>query len=125
MVERRRFWQYLTIWVAMLFMPVVTKGQQEQGVLYGFTAFPYDLTLEAIDRVHEIILPNSNLYAVHFDRCLPWREALENKPFPEWLQRDWQDIKDHIPATHTVYVAVTPTAIDRHSLAPACGEKEE
>jgi hypothetical protein len=96
------------LFAMVLLLPSIARGEPEPRVLAGFTAFPYDLSLEAIDKVHEIILPNSQLYAIHFDRCLPWSEALENKPFPEWLQRDWQDIKTRIPATHTVYVAVTP-----------------
>lgn len=95
------------------------------SVLHGFTPFPFDLTLEAIDRVHEIILPNSNLYAVHNDRCLPWHEALSDTPFPDWLVRDWDDTVARIPNTHTVYIAVTPTDQERTNLAPACGPEDE
>ena len=121
----RCFTPRLLVCVALLCVPTMAIGQSTPSVLFGFTAFPYDLTPEAIEQVHQIILPQSNLYALHFDRCLPWREALENKPFPKWLQDDWQSIKRYIPETHTVYVAVTPSAIDRRSLAPACSSRDE
>ena len=91
---------------------------------YGFTAFPYDLSLEAIQKVHDIILPNSNLYAIHLDQCMPWKEAAKGTPFPEWLQNDWNDIVSRIPQGHTVYIAVTPTGTDRRSMATPCSNEE-
>ncbi len=95
------------------------------GVEYGFTAFPYDFSLDAVRKTHEIILPNSNLYAIHLDQCLPWKEALEGKPFPKWLRNDWNDVSSRIPKDHSVYVAVTPTQTDRRSLAEQCGSSED
>src|SRR5262245_6590992 len=71
---------------------------KERNTLLGFTAFPYDLTTEAISKTHDIILPNSDLYAIHLDQCLPWAEALRDASFPEWLERDWDDVAAHIPA---------------------------
>ncbi|MGH9337310.1 MAG: hypothetical protein ACRD21_26480, partial [Vicinamibacteria bacterium] len=41
------------------------RQEDDEGLLIGFTAFPYDFTEEAVQRVHDIILPNSNLYAIH------------------------------------------------------------
>ncbi|MCZ2073655.1 MAG: hypothetical protein HUU41_04990 [Bryobacteraceae bacterium] len=93
-----------------------------RNTLLGFTAFPYDLTAEAVTKTHQIILPNSDLYAIHMDRCLPWTQALANAPFPQWLERDWDDIAAQIPGTHAVYVAVTPTSTDRCNKAAQCGD---
>ncbi|MCP4768699.1 MAG: hypothetical protein GY875_20850 [Gammaproteobacteria bacterium] len=39
---------------------------------YGFTAFPYDATLEAVLETQDIIEKNFDLYAIHLDECLPW-----------------------------------------------------
>jgi FlaG/FlaF family flagellin (archaellin) len=92
--------------------------------LYGFTAFPYDATFEAIDKVHEIILPNSNLYAIHGvgggEECLAWEEALADRPLPDSTQSNWADVKARIPSSHAVYVAVTPTDKDRRQVISAC-----
>jgi hypothetical protein len=101
-----------------------TDGSPTSQVLFGFVPFPYDLTLEAINKVHEVILPNSNLYVRHGDGCLPWEQTLSGEPFPEWLIDDWNDTLERIPDTHTVYISVTPTDVERVNLAPACGEDE-
>lgn len=104
--------------------PMSFSSAKARNVLYGFTAFPYDLSAKAEEKTHEIILPNSNLYAVHMDQCLPWRESLNGSAFPQWLQRQLMDIRSRVQASHTVYVAMTPTAQDRHSLAPPCSATE-
>lgn len=120
----------LTFFIPMALAGGCSKNQDDPGtgppdpggsVLYGFTPFPYDLSQEAVDKVHEIILPNSNLYAIHYDRCIPWQEALDGVEFPEWIVRDWDDTKKRIPDTHAVYLAIAPTATDRINLAPNCG----
>lgn len=93
--------------------------------LWGFTAFPYDLSPEAPDRVHEIIARHGNFFAIHMDNCLPWAEVLEGAPFPAWFAADWADAKARIPAGQTVYLAMTPTHNDRQSLAQQCGRSED
>lgn len=130
--ERRPQGYALLIWllcvVTYLVYPLASagddRGKAQTPVLYGFTAFPYDADAETERRVDEIILPNSTLYAAHRDDCLPWAEALEARAFPQWLEEDLRSIRARIPETHTVYVAITPTATDRRSLAPACGSRE-
>ena len=93
--------------------------------LWGFTAFPYDLTPESEDRVHAIIAERANLFAIHMDNCLPWAEALSGDPFPAWFAADWAEVRGRIPPGHTVYVAMTPTDTDRQSLAAQCGRSED
>jgi hypothetical protein len=109
----------------MLSTWVLGQTQSATPPLYGFTAFPYDLTLEAIDRVHEIILPNSSLYAIHRDdNCVPWAEALSGKNFPEWLEADWANIKSRIPYGMPISLHLTPTQNDRRTMAHQCGSAE-
>jgi hypothetical protein len=104
---------------------VSSQTQTATQPLYGFTAFPYDLSLEAIDKVHEIILPNSNLYAIHRDDgCVPWAEALSGAPFPDWLTKDWADIKARVPAEMPISLHLTPTQQDRRTMAYQCGDAE-
>jgi hypothetical protein len=40
--------------------------------LFGFTPFPYDFTLKAVKKTHDIITENSTIYALHFDNGIPW-----------------------------------------------------
>src|SRR5262245_20371757 len=63
LMSLRCFRQWLLVCVALLCVPAMAIGQSAPHVLFGFTAFPYDLTSEAIEKVHQIILPQSNLYA--------------------------------------------------------------
>ena len=93
--------------------------------LYGFTAFPYELSQEAVETVPELIAPASNLFAIHIDGpCIPWQESISDDPFPAWIADDWDAIIERIPAGHTVYVAITPTQTDRVSMVEQCGESE-
>lgn len=100
------------------------QKQAGRPIGIGFTAFPYDLTQEAVDRTFEIVMSNSTLHAIHLDQCVPWEEALGGRPFPAWLEKDWDDVIRRIPADHKVYVAVTPTAMNRKEIAGQCGSRE-
>jgi len=92
--------------------------------LYGFTPFPYDDTLAALQRTHDAIVPNSTLYALHFDDGIPWREALADIPFPARIRREWDDQARAIPQGHVVYLALAPLGTDRKSLAPSTGDEK-
>ena len=92
--------------------------------LFGFTPFPYDQTLEAVQKTHELVTANSTLYALHFDERIPWKEALADAAWPARVQRNWDEQARAIPAGHAVYLGLAPLATDRTSLAPATGEQE-
>lgn len=114
-----------TLLVLTGLMPMGFSQTTSEKPLYGFTAFPYDLSLEAIDKVHELVVSNSSLYAVHRDDgCVPWAEALSGAPFPAWLEADWASIKARIPADMPISLHLTPTQQDRHTMAYQCGMAE-
>lgn len=114
---RRRLWATALV--------LATAGPAAGAdVLYGFTAFPHDYTSESTRQVHERVLPNETLYAQHMDQCLPWYEALSGDPFPAWLMGDLEEIRSYRTPAQTLYVAMTPTANDRHTMAAACGAEE-
>lgn len=92
---------------------------------YGFTPFPYDATAEAVMRTHALVTEHATLYALHFDDCVPWQAMLENQPLPARLQQDWQDLRQRLPQTHRVYVALTPGDKDRRRLAPPCAATDK
>lgn len=101
-----------------------TAPAHDQPPLFGFTAFPYDFTLEAVIKTHEIVVANSTIYAVHFDDGIPWKEALTDVPWPRRVQKEWDDQARAIPAGRKVYLGLAPLATDRRSLAPATGEQK-
>ena len=55
---------------------------------FGFTPFPYDISEEATEKTHQLIVDNGSIYALHFDNGIPWKETLENKPFPKKIQEE-------------------------------------
>jgi hypothetical protein len=98
---------------------------ERHRVLHGFTGFPYDLTQEALDRVHDLAVRSGNLYAVHNDGdCVPWREMLAGSPGPAWLEDSWRQIRASVPATEVLYAAITPTQADRVTMGLQCGISE-
>jgi hypothetical protein len=101
-----------------------TKPSGTGGTLFGFTVFPYDFTLEAMAKTRQVVVANSTIYALHFDNGIPWKEALADAPFPQRLQKQWDDRARGIPKNLEVYLGLAPLAKDRKSLAPATGEKE-
>jgi hypothetical protein len=111
--------------IAALLLAALPAAPATAEPLWGFTAFPYDLTPESEDRVHAIIQRHADLFAIHMDNCLPWAEAMSGDPFPDWFAADWAGVRARIPPGHTVYVAMTPTDNDRQSLAPQCGRSED
>jgi len=86
---------------------------------FGFTPFPADATLEAVDRAYQIVAEYGTLYALHFDNGVPWKEALGDEPWPAKVQREWAEAARRRPTGHRVYVALSPLAKDRKALAPA------
>ena len=44
---------------------------------------------------------------------------------PDWLEQTWTQVRARIPRGQTVYLAMTPTDIDRQRMAPACGKAED
>ncbi len=95
------------------------------NTLFGFTAFPYDLSLEAVEQTYDTVLEHSSLFPLHMDDCVPWYELLAGSPIPAWLQEDWTDIRRRVAGSRPLYVAVTPTGTDRRTIAPACGKHED
>lgn len=89
----------------------------------GFTRWPPEATLEAIQRMNELIAAHGDLSAIHFDGGIPWSEALADGKYPEAVMNDWRWAKDGTPAGHVLYVAITPLNTSRTSLAKYRGDK--
>ena len=123
--QKRTFRSWLIAGSFVLFcamvIPTIAHSASHSSMYFGFTPFPYDATSEAERDTRDIIIPNSNLYALHYDDCVPWGEALSGKTFPTKIMQKWKQDAKWIPKSHAVYVGLAPLAKDRKSLAPACG----
>ena len=73
----------------------------------GFTAFPHDVTVEAINQTRQFVRTNADLIAHHIEG-VPWAEALRNEPFPKELVSDRETKRSMTPPGAKVYLAVSP-----------------
>ncbi len=95
------------------------QSSEAHSTLFGFTPFPYDYSLEALETVRRVTVPNSSLYAIHLDNGIPWKEMLADDPLPPQIASEWANIVKRIGAKQKVYVAIAPLDMDRKSLSPA------
>ncbi len=105
--------------------PVMPEPPTEPPYYIGFTPFPYDVTTAAVEWVYQQILADGNIVAHHFDNGIPWPEALAGDDFHPNLTADWEYRKTNTPASHKIYLAITPIHLMRDTLAPYRGESED
>ena len=103
--------------------PVTPPGDGQSSFYLGFTPFPYDITQSAVQYVYDKIRSDANIISHHFDDGIPWPEALAGTDFHQNIISDWQFRLANPPATHKVFVSVTPINIDRNGLAPYKAEE--
>jgi hypothetical protein len=88
----------------------------------GFSSWPYDLTLEAVNWGYEQVGKYGDFIDEHLEEGVPWPEAQGDLPFP----RNYQDVLNfrkskRLPG-HKLLVSINPLSIGRNSLAPYRGE---
>jgi len=69
----------------------------------GFTAFPHDITAEAVNQARQFARTNADLI-----EGVPWAEALRDGPFPKELENDREMKRSMTPPGAKVYLAVSP-----------------
>ena len=85
----------------------------------GFTGFPHDYSLEAVQEAHSFSQKNADIISHHIEG-VPWSELLQQVPFNDELINDWKGKKDATPNNGKVYLAISP---GRGDLKP--GEKSQ
>ncbi len=83
----------------------------------GFTAFPYDITLQAVNDTYQQVLRDGDIILVHFDNGVPWNEALNDLPFPPRVQFDIDKVNNKVPNDYPIFLTATPMHTDRETLA--------
>jgi hypothetical protein len=73
----------------------------------GFTGFVYDMTLEAVAASHKFVRENGDILCHHIEGAA-WNEALDGRPFPAELLKEWEGKKSATPPNGKVYLAVSP-----------------
>jgi hypothetical protein len=73
----------------------------------GFTAFPHDISIEAVEQTRKFVRDNADLIAHHIEGA-PWAEALRDEPFPKELVSEHESKRSMKPPGAKVYLAVSP-----------------
>jgi hypothetical protein len=125
---RYRFYSLLLGALMVLAAPAeLIGGTGRAGIMprsfhLGFTPFAYDLTLEAVERTYDLIGPNSDIVAHHFDGGVPWPEALAGDPYHLNVLADLETRIGHLLPSQKVYLALTPISFVRDGMALYWGE---
>jgi hypothetical protein len=83
----------------------------------GFTPFPYEISLEAVNTVYAHLNTDADIINHHFDNGVPWVEALTGAPFHQQIVDDWNFRKEKTNANHKVYLSLGPLNFTRNGLA--------
>jgi hypothetical protein len=83
------------------------KAQQPRPFRMGFTAFPHDFSMEAVEQTRQFVRENADLIAHHIEG-VPWAEALRDGPFPKEILDEHESKRSMKPPGAKVYLAVSP-----------------
>jgi len=83
------------------------QAQRSRSFRMGFTGFPHDITIEAVEQTRQFVRTNADLIAHHIEG-VPWAEALHDVPFPREVLSDHESKRSMKPPGAKVYLAVSP-----------------
>ena len=83
----------------------------------GFTAFPYDNSVEAQQETYQNVIGHGDIFLNHLDHGVPWNEAFNDLPFPEEVQNTLSATKTGLDPGTKMLLTATPTDQTRENLA--------
>lgn len=111
---------YIIVCAMMFIIPVSTAFSQSEklyGGYMGFTPWPYDLTIEAVEDTYDFIHQNATIISHHFNNGVPWDASVNNMTLPLHLKNDWQGRLDKTKDDMKVFLSLTPINFFRDGLA--------
>lgn len=92
--------------------PTVTRGFD-----MGFTTWPYDATIMAVNFVYTETSARGDFVAHHLDGGVPWQAALDGTAYDPAVEAEIQTRLDNTPANQRTYLAISPFNTGRDGLA--------
>ncbi len=83
----------------------------------GFTTWPYDATVEAVNFVNTETSARGDFVAHHLDGGIPWQAALDGIAYDPAVEAEIQSRLDNTPANQRMYLAISPFNGGRDGLA--------
>ncbi len=95
-----------------MFTPPVTRAFD-----LGFTTWPYDATVTAVNFVYTEIAARGDFVAHHIDSGIPWQAALDGTPYDPAVESEIQGRLDNTAVGQRAYLAISPFSTGRDGLA--------
>lgn len=92
---------------AVTWAPAAPDPAASRPFLMGFTAFPPDISLEAVESTRRFVAAHGDLIAHHIEG-VPWVEAARGEPFSKQLLQEHESKRSMRPKGAQVYLAVSP-----------------
>ena len=83
----------------------------------GFTTWPYDATVTAVNFVYTETSARGDFIAHHMDAGVPWQAALDGAAYDPAVEAEIQARLDNTPANQRMYLAISPFNTGRDGLA--------
>ena len=83
----------------------------------GFTSWPYDATVAAVNFVYTETSARGDFIAHHLDGGIPWQAALDGAAYDPAVEAEIQGRLDNTPADQRRYLAISPFSTGRDGLA--------
>ena len=83
----------------------------------GFTSWPYDATVAAVNFVYTETSARGDFIAHHLDGGIPWQAALDGAAYDPAVEDEIQGRLDNTPANQRLYLAISPFNTGRDGLA--------
>ena len=96
---------------------VPDSNDETRSFALGFTPWPYDETIEAVNFVYSEIVSRGDIIAHHVDGGIPWQEALDQTAYPAAVEEELSTRVTNTPSDKLIYLTVSPFNGARDSVA--------
>ena len=114
------------LFITILFLTTACNGSpekanpqedQERTFAMGFTPWPYDASMEAVNFVYNEVHTRGDIVAHQLDSGIPWQEALDGTAYPSNVESELNTRLANTSSGHLVYLAISPFNNARDNIA--------
>lgn len=109
------------VFVAVFISFLNANAQSSRSFRMGFTPWPYDATLEAVNYTYGRLAELGDVVSHNMEEGVPWEESLHDTPFPSSYQVEIQSRLNRKVAGKSTILSLNALNGDRSSLAPNRG----
>lgn len=100
----------------------ISEPPDKRSYYMGFTPWPYDNSLLALNNTYSLIQSNGDIVAHHLMEGIPWQEAYSDALLPSHVEQDISTRVNQTLSSEVVYLAIDSLNSARDDLAPNWGE---